>query len=325
MRVSSVLTRFLSPTDGLAKIGAMRVAVIDIGSNTARLLVATAGQSGPVALREERAFLALGAEILRHGAIGEMKLADTADVARRFARIARKLAAERIEVVITAPGRQGTNPDELVDVLARATRAPVRVLTADEEGVLAYRGAVLRADLVAETVAVSDVGGGSTEITVGSPPNDPSWSRSFNLGSLRLTAAHLHSDPPSRRELANARAEAERCLEEMIPPRPQCALAVGGSARGLARLVGRQLDEDALAAALRIASERRATKLASAFGFEVERARVLPAGAIILAELVRRLGVPFSLARGGLREGMAVELLAEIDGAPKLAQAGGGR
>ncbi|MBA3332223.1 MAG: hypothetical protein H0T39_15360 [Actinobacteria bacterium] len=289
----------------------MIVAVVDVGSNTARLLVAVRRGSELSAIREDKAYLALGAEIERNGRVSRAKLAETEAVTRRFAETARKLGADPVEVIVTAPGRQTSEPDVLVDTLARATRASVRVLSAEEEGLLAYEGALSRAGTLLESVAVCDVGGGSTEIVVGAPPSAPTWVRSVDLGALRLTARVLGSDPPKRRELHAATEEAQRCLAGIVPPRPKAALAVGGSARALAKLVGPKLDERQLRKALELATARRATKVAKAYGIDEERARVLPAGAIILTELTLRLGVPLQLARGGLREGAALALLAQ--------------
>lgn len=276
-----------------------------------RLLVAATGPAGLEPVQEARAYVGLGAEILRHGSIGESKLAEATETARRFATQARALRAAHVELLVTAPGRQAENGDELVDALARATAAPVRALSAEDEGRLAYEGAVAWARRPAGTVAVCDLGGGSTELVVGSPPRAPHWNRSVDLGALRLTEAAFRNDPPSQREIAEARLIAGRAFAGFVPPRPDVALAVGGSARGLARIVGRTLDEDGLRAALRIATVRRAGKLAKVFGLDDERARVLPAGAIILAEVVRKLGVPLELARAGLREGAVAALLAD--------------
>ena len=114
----------------------MSAAVVDVGSNTVRLLVADVSGSGLTAVREEKAFVGLGAEILRRGEIGAAKLEEATELAQRYVRIARKLGADPIEVVVTAPGRQAPNGDELVDAIARATRVPVRLLSPDEEGVL---------------------------------------------------------------------------------------------------------------------------------------------------------------------------------------------
>jgi len=289
----------------------MIVAIVDVGSNTARLLVAVRRGKQLSTLREDKAYLALGADIERNGRISRAKLSETETVTRRFAEIARKLGADAVDVIVTAPGRQTSEPDALVDTLAQATRAPVRVLSAEEEGLLAYEGALARTGSTLESIAVCDVGGGSTEIVVGAPPSAPTWIRSVDLGALRLTARTLESDPPRKRELQAATEEAQRCLEGIVPPRPNAGLAVGGSARALAKLVGPRLGERELRKALGLATARRAAKVAKAYGLDEERARVLPAGAIILTEVTLRLGVPLQLARGGLREGAALALLAQ--------------
>ena len=290
----------------------MRVGVIDVGSNTIRLLVTERCGGALAPVEEEKAYVGLGAEIIRYGAIGAPKLAEAVAVARVQASAARAAGAELLEVVVAAPGRQAANADELVHELARATRAPVHSLSADEEAALAYAGAVAQSDVEAATVAVVDVGGGSTEIAVGAPPSPPAWLRSVDIGALRLTTARLEDDPPTEEELAAAARATHEAFAGIVPPRPHEALAVGGSARAIAKLVGRRLGERELEAALELLSARRAAKVARLHGIDIERARVLPAGALILAEVVRRLGIPLRLGRGGLREGVALSLLAEV-------------
>ena len=189
----------------------MRVGVIDVGSNTVRLLVATVGSGHVRTVREERTHLGLGEELLRHGRIRRRKLDEVADVTGDYARIARKLGVRELETVVTAPGRQGDEPARLLDVLGRATAGEVRVVSAEEEGRLAFEGAVSRADTGESVVAVCDVGGGSTELVVGTQLLGPAWVRSVDLGSLRLTAALLPGDPPSRsRDRVGARGRPER-------------------------------------------------------------------------------------------------------------------
>ena len=217
----------------------MRVAVIDVGSNTARLLVADVGAEVET-VREEKAFLGLAADIVRHGEIRRGKLGVTGDVVARYARIARQHDAEALEILVTAPGRQGRGSKELVTRLERAARAPVRVLSANEEGSLAFDGAVLRTSL-AGVVAVCDVGGGSTELAIGTRALGATWVRSADIGSLRLTRALLPGDPPSAARIDAAREAAHEALVGLSPPRASAALAVGGSARAAAKLVGRTM------------------------------------------------------------------------------------
>ena len=212
-------------------------------------------------------------------------------------------------MIVTAPGRQGASAAALTAALGEATGLPARVLSADSEGRLAYDGAVARATgELPEVVAVVDVGGGSTEIAVGTPLLGAAWIRSADIGSLRLTRAHLHDDPPTAAQVAAATAAVATALAGMRPPTPDIALAVGGSARAIARIVGRRLGADDLQEAVKIVSRRRTAKVASTFGITPERAETLLAGALLLAGAGRALGTSFELGRGGLREGAALEL-----------------
>ena len=101
----------------------------------------------------------------------------------------------------------------------------------------------------------------------------------------------------------------------MRPPAPDLALAVGGSARALTKIVGRRFDADDLVRAVKILSRRPAAKAARPFGIDAERAETLLAGALLLAGTSRVLGTAFQLGRGGLREGAALELAAAGRGA----------
>jgi exopolyphosphatase/guanosine-5'-triphosphate,3'-diphosphate pyrophosphatase len=290
----------------------MRVAVIDIGSNTARLLVAAFDREGVRTVREERALLALGQEIERLGRISDLKLRETAERAREYARAARELGCSSIEVIVTAPGRQAENARALVRALDRSTGVPARILSADEEGRLAYEGAVAQASSLPERVAVCDVGGGSTEVVIGTPGAGPSFCRSLDIGSLRLSQRLLDGDPPGKKALAAAREEVRSRFERLEAPRPDAALATGGSARSLRRLVGRVLGEKELAVAVKTISRTTTAQLSRELSLDPVRSRTLLAGAVILAEAQRRLGVPLEVARGGLREGAAAALLSEL-------------
>src|SRR5216683_24793 len=117
--------------------GEVPVAVIDVGSNTVRLVVAR-GDREIVSCRE---MLRLGASVERFGSNPADKLAQTAEAVRRFADAARAADARLVEILITSPGRQAANGEELLDVLSRAAGCHARVLSAVEEGRLAFAGA----------------------------------------------------------------------------------------------------------------------------------------------------------------------------------------
>lgn len=297
------------PADEAATIAGVRVGIVDVGANTVRLLVAGRDGDRLAALREERVQLGLGEQIEQSGRISEEKLAEAATTARACVKRARKLGCAAVEVLVTSPGRQAENGGELVSRLLDTTGAPTRVLTAEDEGVLAWRGAVFAARDVAASVAVCDVGGGSAQIAVGTLEDGPSWVRSVDIGSLRLTRRAFREDPPGAADVRHALDAIAEAFEDMTPPLPLAALAVGGTARALRRVSGEPLSGDAIRAAVEELRARPSRQVAKAYKLDRQRARTIIAGALILAEIQRRLNVPFEIGRGGVREGAALQLL----------------
>lgn len=286
----------------------MKVGIIDVGSNSLRLLVAAVKRGEVRQLERERVYMRLGDDAYRLGRIGSRKLEQTREVATRYARIARKTGAERLETIVTAPGRQASNSDELVAILAAATRAPVVLLTADDEGRLAWEGAVARMDDPPEVVAVVDLGGGSCEIAVGTPTLGPSWIRSRDAGALRVTRAFLPEGRPSAKEVAAARTEICRLFDDLDPPGPDAALAVGGTARAVGRIVGKPFGAEELEKLAYAIARKGAAAVGKDSGITPDRAETLLGGTLVLAEIARRLDSDFEVGRGGLREGAALAL-----------------
>jgi exopolyphosphatase / guanosine-5'-triphosphate,3'-diphosphate pyrophosphatase len=297
---------------------AMNVAVIDVGSNTIRLLVGS--RSGGILSEVARGkrVVGLGRDVEDLGAISAPKLAEAAACVCDFVDDARAAGAALIDVVVASPGRQARNADQLVRLISRASGAHARVLSQEEEARLAFEGAL--EDVAGDgAVAVCDVGGGSAQIAVGTVDGGPAWLRSIDLGSLRLSARVSHGDPPSKLEQAALRTEARAAVSALTPPLPSRALAVGGSARALRKLVGRSLGPKELAEASRLLCRVPAEELSERYDVDLWRARALPAGAAILAEIQSLLQVPLEVGKAGLREGV---LLGLLDRLPAV-QAGG--
>ncbi len=285
----------------------VKVAVVDVGSNSMRLLVASVERAKVTELDRDRVYLRLGDDAYRLGRIGKKKLEQTREVADRYARSARNARAERLETIVTAPGRQADNGDELVDVLADATRAPVVVLSAEDEGRLAWQGAVTRMPDPPDSVAVVDLGGGSCEVAVGMPGLGPTWVQSRDAGSLRVTRAFL-TRSPSKQDLERARTEIDGLLADLAPPRPDAALAVGGTARAVGRLVGKRFGPEELGKLAKSIVRKGADEVVAGTGITADRAETLLGGTLVLEALARRLEKPFEVGRGGLREGAALAL-----------------
>jgi exopolyphosphatase / guanosine-5'-triphosphate,3'-diphosphate pyrophosphatase len=286
----------------------MRVGVIDVGANTLRLLVVESSANGLEIVHRERVHLGLGESIERCGEIPQERLAAARQAARQQAASANRLDCARLEIVVTSPGRQAGNAEQLVAALSRVRGASARVLTAEEEARYAYRGVLGTVDNPPDSVAICDVGGGSTQIAVGSPHEDPAWVRSVDIGSLRLTHRVFSGETPTTEAIARAREEVDHVFASLTPPLPLGAYATGGSARALGKVVGSRLGAEELAVALHVVGERSSRRLAKTFDLSSSRASTLAAGTVLLAATQHLLGVPLTVARAGVRDGIAISL-----------------
>jgi exopolyphosphatase / guanosine-5'-triphosphate,3'-diphosphate pyrophosphatase len=285
-------------------------ACIDIGSNTTRLLVADAGNGELRELVTQRAFTRIGKSLNSGGAIPAEKIAETADVVRTQAAVAREVGAEQIIAVATAAIRNAPNRDELQSAVEQAGGMELGVLSSEEEARLSFVGATRTLLEPAEgTIAVIDVGGGSSEIAIGEPDGEMTWSASFRIGSGFLADAYLRSDPPSVDELQKVRRHVAGTFEGLEPPPADSAVAVGGTATSLRRLLGAELVHETLERGIRVLSTTLIEDVATRFELDRERVRLLPAGILVLEAVSDLLALPLRIARGGLREGVLLELV----------------
>ncbi len=288
---------------------ALRCACIDIGTNTTRLLVAEWRHGVLVDVCQRRAYTRAGAGFDATGALTDGKRAELVAAVGDQAGDAREAGARAIRAVGTAALRRAVNADVLAADVRASCGLELEVLSEADEARLTFAGAV--GSLPASTpgmVAVVDVGGGSCEIVVGSPDRAIRWWASVPTGSSDLAAAHLHSDPPSPAEIRRAGSAAREALGGLTPPVAGLALAVGGSAASLRRLVGPLLDRPALDRALRVLAGAPAQAVAEDFGLDPVRVRLLPAGLVLLGEAAVLLGRPLRIGAGGLREGVLLEV-----------------
>jgi exopolyphosphatase/guanosine-5'-triphosphate,3'-diphosphate pyrophosphatase len=284
----------------------MRCACIDIGSNTTRLLVAEPDGTLLHEVLSQRAFTHLRGY---DQAIPVAKIAEVACEVAAQVELARDAGAERIEAVATAAIRYAANRDELCAAIEAASGIGVRVLSEEAEARLAFLGAVGTLDRAPDgVVAVVDVGGGSTEIVFGTAEAGVSWWTSFRVGSGVLADSFLGSDPPREDELELVRAHVAATFDGVEMPPADVAYAVGGSATSLRRLIGAVLDAETLDHGVRTLCGGCAAELAPRHELHLERIRVLPAGMLVLEGASGALGLPLTIAGGGLREGVILEL-----------------
>jgi exopolyphosphatase/guanosine-5'-triphosphate,3'-diphosphate pyrophosphatase len=286
----------------------VRRACIDIGSNTTRLLVAECDGEDLVEVHQERAFTRIGREVRTDGALTAAKIDEVVQVVAAQLHQAHELGARQVSGVATAAIRRARNGALLTEAIRDSCGLSITILSSDEEARLSFLGAAQTLGHVpVGELGVVDVGGGSSELVVGTAPDCISWSTSFGLGSGDLADRCLLSDPPSAEELQAARSEARSTLRASGVPRPSEAVAVGGSATSLRRLAGPLLDAEAFARALRVLASGRAADVAHRFALDIERVRLLPAGLLILQVASELFGASLQIGRGGVREGVLLE------------------
>ena len=288
----------------------MLCACIDIGSNTTRVLVADVEDGGLREVLQRRAFTRLG-KGLKGGEIPREKLDEVARVVAEQRNLIEQLGAEAMRVVATAAIRAATNQDEFAAAMREGGGVEVEILDGEEEARLAFLGATRTlAQPLDGSVGVVDVGGGSTELAIGTVREGATWSESFRVGSGLLTDAYRRSDPPSAAELHAMREHALGVFEGLDLPAVDAAVAVGGSAASLRRLVGAELDPESLQRAMRVLSGDLAEEVSRRFAIAQERVILMPAGLTVLDAASHALGRPLQIGRGGLREGILLELAA---------------
>ena len=256
----------------------------------------------------QRAYTRIGKAITKK-AIPADKIDEVVETVDTQVRHAQELGAEEVAIVATAAIREASNSGELAAGVEEATGLPLRILSGDEEGHYSFTGAARSlATPFDGPLAVIDVGGGSSEIVIGTLTEGPSWTESFRIGSGFLADSYIESDPPSIQELDAIRSHVAGTFEGLDVPPAEKALAVGGTATSLRRLVGASLEHETLERSLRVLATDTVQDVAERFELDPTRVRLLPAGMIILEEISDLLRLPLQIAGGGLREGIVLEL-----------------
>ena len=294
----------------------MLCAAIDIGSNTTRVLVAEPRDGQLRKVMEQRAYTRIGKGSKRDGGIMAEKVEELADVVSTQVRLALELGAEPIRIVATAAIREARNRDEVAAEIGRRAGIEVEVLSEQEEGRLAFVGATKTLGHPVEgEIAVVDVGGGSSEVILGTVAGGVRRVHSFQIGSGSLADDLLEGDPPSAAELREVREYVSAFFEDVELERPGQAVAVGGSATSLRRLVGAVLEYETLERGIRVLAGKPIAEVARQFELDARRVRILPTGVLLLERLSQLLGTPLQIGKGGLREGIVLDLLnGHLDG-----------
>jgi exopolyphosphatase/guanosine-5'-triphosphate,3'-diphosphate pyrophosphatase len=288
----------------------MLCAAIDIGSNTTRLLVAEPVDGQLKKVMEQRAYTRINKAIRDSGEIPAEKAAEVAEVVATQVRLARELGAETIRAVATAAVREASNGDSVARKIGDVSGVPVDILGDEEEGRLSFVGATKTlGHPVDGLVGVVDVGGGSSEVILGTVPGGVREVRSWRVGSGVLADELIASDPPSAAEVRKIRDRIDDIFDGVEVEQPTQAVAVGGSATSLRRLVGAVLEYETLERGIRVLCGDPAAEVARRFELDPERVRILATGVLLLEKLSELLGQPLQIGKGGLREGVILDLL----------------
>ena len=201
----------------------VRRAVIDVGTNSIKLLVADVSGREVRPVHEESRQTRLGKGFYATRQLQPEAVAHSAAVVWEFAEIAREKNADSLRVIATSAARDAVNPADLTTAIRRASDLQVEIISGEQEADWAFRGVTTDAELAQQPLLLLDVGGGSTEFILGQGEHKH-FARSYPLGTVRLLEQFPHSDPPARGELKACRDWITGFLREKIRPQLEPAL-----------------------------------------------------------------------------------------------------
>jgi len=270
-------------------MNAARRAVIDVGTNSIKLLVGEV--SGPYVkpLWEESEQTRLGKGVYESHVLQSDAIHATAHFAAQFARLAQSYGVVSTRIIATSAARDALNQDELIQTMQKASGLRVDVIPGEQEAQLAYRGVTSDPALEGQRLLIMDAGGGSTEFIVGEGSR-VEYAQSFKLGAVRLQEQFRPSDPPQISELQQCRQWLKEFFAREIRPGLETALApakartqligTGGAATILARMETGSKDYD------------RAVIESIRLGADAVKRRVDLLWSLMLSDRKRLIGLP---------------------------------
>jgi exopolyphosphatase/guanosine-5'-triphosphate,3'-diphosphate pyrophosphatase len=287
----------------------VRLAAIDIGTVTTRLLVADVGPARISEVERSTDITHLGEDLTRTGRLASEAIARVEAVIARYAERMAELGVERFTALATSASRDAANGAEFREALARAGVEPA-IIEGPREAELSFLGATHA--IRGESLLVVDLGGGSTELILGDAPATPAIApiilsaRSVDVGSRRITERFLLSDPPTHEELEAARSFVDGELAAYFstaPREPERMISVAGTATTLAAILAHMevydperihdsvLTCDDLTGLLEMLAAMPLAERVGVTGLHPGRAPVIVAGALILREVLEMAGV----------------------------------
>jgi exopolyphosphatase/guanosine-5'-triphosphate,3'-diphosphate pyrophosphatase len=309
----------------------MRIAALDLGSNSFHLLVADVTPDGGIEpIVQEKEMLRLGDVVSRHGTIPPTAADQVVATVRRFRLLAEAAGADEILACATSAIRRADNGADVVDRIRDETDVPVQVIAGGEEARLIF-GAI-RASVVLDPAPAQcfDLGGGSLEVMVGDAGN-LLWATSAPLGVARLTAEFVHSDPLSKSDRKALQARVVEALEPVAARAaefgPRMAVGSSGTFENLALMVAARRDEDVPATLNQLTIHRdeflalhkdilaaEASERLRLTGLDTRRVDLVVAGSVVLATIMELFRFDeLTISEWALREGIALDAAGHHD------------
>jgi exopolyphosphatase / guanosine-5'-triphosphate,3'-diphosphate pyrophosphatase len=280
-----------------------RVGVVDLGTNSTRLLVADVDDGAVREVDRRLTITRLGEGVDERRLLLPTALARVRNTLSDYRRTLESSGAERTLAVATSAVRDAENGEAFLGEVEWSYGFDTRLLSGHEEALMTFRGVSAGRELADGTLVV-DVGGGSTELVLGGPEG-VAWHESLDLGCVRLTERFLRSDPPEAGEVDAAREHVHAVLAEHVPAgtSPTRAIGVAGTVTTLAvlslgldeedpRVVdGHELGSTWIAGQVERLGAMPVDEIRRLRGMHPDRAPVILAGAIVLAETLRHFGL----------------------------------
>jgi exopolyphosphatase/guanosine-5'-triphosphate,3'-diphosphate pyrophosphatase len=280
-----------------------RVAVIDVGTNSARLLVAdvAGGRVAPVERRSQVTRLGRGVDL--SGRLSAEAIEDACEAIGDYVATYRELGAETVDAIATSAVRDAENGSAFVAELRERFALSARVLDGEEEARLTYLGATSE-QVPTEPTLVVDIGGGSTELIVGTGA-EISFHTSLQAGVVRHSERHVASDPPTAVELESLATDVRGLIEAAVGDGIEASvgIAVAGTPTSLAavemglepydpaRVHGHALSLPSIQRMLSLLASTPLSQRVEIPGMHPDRAPTIVAGVVILVETMRAFGL----------------------------------
>lgn len=329
------------PTAGASKGHRRRLAAIDIGSNSLRLIIAETGEHGGYrVLDDEKEVTRLGRGLHATGRMDGSAIAHTVEAVDRMLSIARGYGVSQVRIVATAAAREASNARDLVLALKNRAGVDLEIISGDEEAMLAYRSAARAFDVASQSTLVLDVGGGSTDMVLSAAGSAGGGSGviehvySMPLGAVRLTERFGGPEKSVDAKFDKLREFVRRELRERIgrpPIYPQQIIGTGGTLTTLgamtvlrgaggahhelfSKVQGVEVGRADIKHFIDFLRKLPLARRAQVSGLGADRADIIVAGLVIVDEVVKHFGANrLKVHEGGIRDGILLQMARSQD------------